>query len=137
MRLAIRLKGHDGLMAITDGTAGSGLPVGAVSHLGTQQITVTDRTAVLADGTLAGSVLTMDGAFRMLVRQLGVSLVDAARLCASTPARQLGLGDTGRLEVGTVADLAVLDKRSLYVRATYLRGDEWRRTAPGGAEPAL
>jgi N-acetylglucosamine-6-phosphate deacetylase len=62
-------------------------------------------------------------------------MVDAARLCATTPARQLGLEDTGRLEVGAIADVAVLDKRSLYVRATYVRGAEWHRAVASGGEP--
>jgi N-acetylglucosamine-6-phosphate deacetylase len=125
MRLAIRAKGVNGVMAITDGTAGSGLAVGSVTHLGGRRITVTDRTAVLDDGTLAGSVLTMDGAFRTLVQTLGVPLADAARLCATTPARQLGLSDVGRLEVGSIADLAVLD-RNLRVTQTFLQGAPYR-----------
>ena len=61
-----------GIMAITDGTAGSGLPVGSRTRLGGRPILVTDRSAELEDGTLAGSILTMDGAFRSLVRQAGV-----------------------------------------------------------------
>jgi N-acetylglucosamine-6-phosphate deacetylase len=81
---------------------------------------------VLADGTLAGSVLTMDGAFRRLVR-LGTSLVDAAQVCATTPARQLNLPDTGRLVAGAVADLVVLDP-DLQVRHTFLRGVQWRNS---------
>jgi N-acetylglucosamine-6-phosphate deacetylase len=125
MQVAIRAKGRDGVIAITDGTAGSGLPVGSRTHLGGRPIVVTDRTAELEDGTVAGSVLTMDRAFRMLVGRVGLSLVDAAHLCATTPARQLGLGDAGRLEVGAVADLAVLDSQR-QVRQTYLRGVRWR-----------
>ena len=81
-------------MAITDGTAGSGLPVGSVVPLGSHTITVTEDACFLADGTLAGSRLTMDGAFRVLMSRMGASLVDAAYMCATTPARQLGL--TGR-----------------------------------------
>ena len=124
MRTAIRAKGPRGIMAITDGTAGSGLPVGSRTHLGGRPIIVTARTAELEDGTLAGSVLTMDGAFRTLVRGVGLSLVDAACLCASTPARQMGLSNTGRLEVNTRADLAVLDDQ-LRVRQTYIAGVAW------------
>ena len=124
MKLAIRAKGVEGIMAITDGTAGSGLAVGSRTHLGGRPIVVTDRTAELEDGTLAGSVLTMDRAFRTLVQRNRVSLVDAARLCASTPARQLGLGDCGRIEVGACADLAVLDA-GLAIRQTYVRGTRW------------
>ena len=54
--LAIRMKSARRLMAITDGTAGSGLPVGSRTRLGDQEIVVTGRTAELADGTLAGSM---------------------------------------------------------------------------------
>ena len=86
-------------------------------------------TAELEDGTLAGSVLTMDGAFRTLVRHAGASLVDAARMCATTPAEQLGLRDCGRIAVGATADLVVLDA-ALRVQATYLAG------ASGGTRPA-
>jgi N-acetylglucosamine-6-phosphate deacetylase len=125
MRLALRMKGVDGILAITDGTAGSGLPVGARTTLGSQPIIVTNRTAELEDGTVAGSVLTMDDAFRRLVRAAGASIVDAARLCASNQARQLGLSNTGSIAVGMAADLTVLDSE-LYVRQTYVAGQPWR-----------
>ena len=89
-RLAVRAKGVDGVLAITDATAGAGLPVGAMSVLGDQPIRVTERCAVLADGTLAGSILTMDGAFRVLVGAAGLGVVEAARICATTPATRAG-----------------------------------------------
>jgi N-acetylglucosamine-6-phosphate deacetylase len=129
IQFAIRAKGVDRIMAITDGTAGSGLPVGARTQLGGRPIIVTERTAELEDGTLAGSVLTMDGAFRALVQQVGLGFVEAARLCATTPARQLGLRDTGRIEAGALADLTVLDGE-LRVRQTYIAGTPWGNPAP-------
>jgi N-acetylglucosamine-6-phosphate deacetylase len=119
--LALRAKSARRLMAITDGTAGSGLPVGTRTRLGAQEIVVTDRTAELEDGTLAGSVLTMDGAFRRLVRENGVTLTDAVRLCSTTPAAELGLLDVGSLEAGRAADLVVLGP-GLTVRQTYVAG---------------
>jgi len=128
MRVAIRTKGAAGILAITDGTAGSGLPVGSRTRLGGRAIIVTERTAQLEDGTLAGSVLTMNGAFFALVAYAGVPLVDAAQMCATTPARQMNLTDTGRVEVGAIADLAVLDGR-FRVRHTYLAGRPWQNTA--------
>lgn len=121
VRLALAAKGLDQVMAITDGTAGSGMPVGTRTRLGGQTIVVTARTAELADGTLAGSVLTMDGALRMLVETTGTSIVDAARLCATTPAREMGLLDTGVLAPGAAADLVLLG-RDLRVRQTFVRG---------------
>jgi N-acetylglucosamine-6-phosphate deacetylase len=120
-RTAIAALGAERTMAITDGTAGSGLPIGSVVPLGTHSITVTPEACFLPDGTLAGSRLTMDVAFKRLVSQWGLSLVVAARLCASTPAAQLGLADRGRLEVGRRADLAVLD-HDLRPVSTFIRG---------------
>lgn len=119
--LAVRTKTAHRLMAITDGTAGSGLPLGARARLGGQEIVVAERSAELADGTLAGSILTMDAAFRTLVHRVGVSLPDAARMCATTPASELGLVGTGSLAPGMTADLVVLGP-GLVVRQTYLGG---------------
>jgi N-acetylglucosamine-6-phosphate deacetylase len=131
--LTLRAKGAEGVMAITDGTAGSGLPVGSRATLGGRPIVVTARTAELLDGTLAGSVLTMDGAFRTLVRDAGASLVDAARMCATTPAEQIGLRDAGRIAAGAAADLVVLDQ-ALRVQATYLGGRVWTGNKAGRAD---
>ena len=97
------------------------MPVGARTRLGRQPIIVTPRSAVLEDGTLAGSILTMDAAFRLLVQRLSLGPVAASRMCASTPASELGLQDTGRLAPGCVADLAVLGP-DLAVRRTYVSG---------------
>ena len=107
--LAIRMKGLGGIMAITDGTAGSGLPVGSRARLGGQTIRVTDRTAELEDGTLAGSILTMDVAFRGLVQRNGLAMVDAARLCATTPARPGWVGRQRAYYRGRDGRLVVLD----------------------------
>ena len=119
--LAIRMKSARRMMAITDGTAGSGLPAGSRTRLGDQEIIVTGRTVELADGTLAGSILTMDAAFRMLVQQVGISLIDAAQMCATTPASELGLAGVGAIAQGMTADLVVLGP-GLAVRQTYLAG---------------
>jgi len=119
--LAIRAKSARRMMAITDGTAGSGLPVGARARLGGQEIVVTERTAELADGTLAGSILTMDAAFRTLVGRIGLGLPDAVRLCSTTPAAELGLAEVGEIATGKLADLVMLGP-GLAVAQTYLAG---------------
>ena len=69
-RIAIASKGVGRIMAITDGTAGAGLAVGATAMLGGRRIRVTDQAAILDDGTLAGSTLTMDRAFQTIVNDL-------------------------------------------------------------------
>ena len=110
IRLAIAAKGHSRMMAITDGTSGSGLPAGACARLGGRTITVGPKrdSVRLADGTLAGSIATMDQVFATLVTRAGQSLVEAATLCATTPAREMGLTGQGVIAPGSLADLAVL-----------------------------
>lgn len=120
VRLALAIKPR-GLVAITDGTAGAGLPAGSHARLGDQTIVVTERGALLEDGTLAGSVCTMDAAFRMLVTQVGLSIVEAARLCAAAPAELLGLPGHGGIAAGAPADLVALDA-DLRVRQTFVAG---------------
>src|SRR6185436_8132630 len=129
VRVALSAKRPAGIMAITDGTAGSGLLTGARTTLGGRPITVRDA-AYLDDGTLAGSVLTMDAAFARLVTLMGLSLVDAATISATTPARALGLTGHGVIAPGAVADLTVLN-RALQVTHTFVGGRlVWSSTLP-------
>jgi len=121
IQVAIAAKGPDRIMAITDGTAASGLGEGGVASLGGRRICVRDGGAYLDDGTLAGSVATMDLVFRFLVRHVGLSLSAASRLCSTTPAAALALHDRGVIVKGGVADLVVLD-RELAVKQTYIGG---------------
>jgi N-acetylglucosamine-6-phosphate deacetylase len=121
VRTAVSAKRPSRMMAITDATAGAGLPIGSQTRLGDQTITVNESVAVLADGTLAGSVLTMDRAFEMLVARVGFSPVEAAVMCATTPARELGLVGHGAIVPGAAADLVVLDAQFAVVQ-TYVAG---------------
>ncbi len=118
--LAIRTKSISRVMAITDATAAAGLPAGARARLGEQDIVAGEKTALLADGTLAGSTLTMDGAFRMLLAT-GLTIWEAARLCASTPCEALGLQHTGTIAEGQQADLVVMDA-AFRVKQTWVAG---------------
>jgi N-acetylglucosamine-6-phosphate deacetylase len=122
LRTAIAAKRPSRVLAITDGTAVAGLPAGGRAALGGRTITAVNDAAYLDDGTLAGSALTMDQAFRVLVGKVGLSLVDAVTLCSTTAARELGLVGHGVLGPGTVADLVVLDAR-LSVVQTYVGGE--------------
>jgi N-acetylglucosamine-6-phosphate deacetylase len=132
VRMAIASKRAANIVAISDGTAGAGLPVGACAKLGGRRIDVKAEAAFLEDGTLAGSTLTMDGAFRMLVEQAGQSVVDAAAMCATSPARALRLDDRGSIAPGALADLVVLDREKRVAqtwiggRLIYSREDESR-----------
>jgi N-acetylglucosamine-6-phosphate deacetylase len=121
LRATIAAKRASRVIAITDGTSLAGRGGSSPALLGGRPI-VSDGTASrFDDGTLAGSVLTMDGALRFLVEEVGVSLVDGAAMCAMTPARELGLVGCGVLAEGALADVIVLDAR-LQVVQTYVGG---------------
>jgi N-acetylglucosamine-6-phosphate deacetylase len=122
-RLAMSAKGPRGVLAITDGTAGAGMAVGSSARLGSRTIRVGPYAAELENGTLAGSTLTMDRAFANIVNLFGGSLVDAALMCATNPARALGLAGDGVIAEGATADLTVLD-RNLRVVRTFVGGVE-------------
>jgi len=77
IRTAIAAKRPSRIFAITDGTAASGLPLGARASLGGQPIQARASGAFLSDETLAGSVATMDRVFQFLIGRVGLSLVDA------------------------------------------------------------
>jgi len=127
-QVALAAKGPQGVLAITDGTAGSGLSPGSETRLGGRRIRVGDQAAFLDDGTLAGSTLTMDRAFRNVVARFGGSIVDAATMCSTTPARELGLTGFGVLADGAVADLVLLD-RGFRVIHTFIGGSQAYRAA--------
>ena len=122
-RVAIAAKGVHGVMAITDGTGGAGLPPGSTARLGGRPIRVSDHAAILDDGTLAGSTLTMDKAFRNIVTMFHASIADAAILCSTSPARALGLTGFGVIAEGGAADVVVLDRAFRVVR-TFIDGEE-------------
>jgi N-acetylglucosamine-6-phosphate deacetylase len=121
VRIAIGAKRPSRVFAITDATAAAGLPVGSRAALGGQPIVAGESTALLADGTVAGSVTTMDRVFQTLVGRVGLSLPDAVTVCSTTAARELGLVGHGLLAPDAVADLVVLDSRFRVVQ-TYIAG---------------
>lgn len=134
--LVVRAKGRGGVAAITDGTAAAGLPVGATAVLGEHTIHVRETCAELADGTLAGSIVTMDGVFRRLVHDVGLSIQEAVDATASTPATAAGRPDLGRLAAGAPADLVVLDS-AFRVRQTWVGGRRvWNPDTAGAVSPA-
>jgi N-acetylglucosamine-6-phosphate deacetylase len=107
------------LYCVTDGTAGCGMPDGPY-HLGKQSVTKSHGAVRLADGTLAGSTLTLDTALRNLV-SIGLTLEDASHRVSAYAAEYLGLTDRGSIAVGNVADLVVMDS-ALQLTSVFLQG---------------
>jgi len=107
------------LLLVTDAMRAAGMEEGE-SELGGQTVVVSGGAARLRDGTLAGSVLTMDRAVRNAVA-CGLDLVEAAALASTVPAAYLGLDDRGRLAPGLRADVVVLGE-GLEVEEVWVAG---------------
>lgn len=107
------------LYAVSDATAATGMPDGEY-RLGAHTVSKCAHGVRLADGTLAGSVLTLDQALRNLVA-IGLPLLDAVSRVATFPADYLGESALGRLQVGAVADLVVMGP-DLQVREVLVDG---------------
>ena len=114
------LRAIPGLYGITDAVAAAGMPPGDYP-LGRHRVIQDGACVRLADGTLAGSTLTMDRALRNFMA-LGLPLADAARRLSEMPAGYLGLADCGRIEPGARADLVVVDA-SGHLLAVHVEGE--------------
>lgn len=121
MAVLAQCKGPDRLLLITDAIRATGLPDGE-SELGGQPVFVRDGQCRLADGTLAGSILTMDAALRHFLAATGWPLEKAWPVTSRTPAAALGIDDEyGIIAPGYRANLVILDD-NLEVVATIVGG---------------
>ena len=114
------LRAIPNLYCVTDSTSATGMPDGEYM-LGRQRVHKCMGGVRMADGTLAGSTLTMDQALRNLV-SLGLDLADASRRVSTYAADYLGERERGRIAPGCFADLVVLD-RDLRIKAVYIEGE--------------
>ena len=106
---------------ITDAIAAAGRPDGQY-RLGDRHVTVAAGLARLDDGTIAGSVLTMDQAVRAMM-DLGAPLEEAVGAATTVPAAALRRPGLGTLTPGSAADVAIVDD-SMAVIHTLVRGVE-------------
>ena len=121
MALLARCKGIERTVLITDAMRAAGLPDGNY-ELGGQEVTVQNGACRLADGTLAGSILTMDQALVNFLAATGLGLASAWPVTSRTPAHALGLAhEFGSLALGYHGDLVLLDA-DLAVVATVVGG---------------
>jgi N-acetylglucosamine-6-phosphate deacetylase len=115
------------LYGVTDATSAAGMADGPY-RLGRHEVVKAGGTVRLADGTLAGSALTMDQALRNLIG-FGLPLDEAVYRLSTLPARYLGLQDRGHLTEGARADILVLD-RDHTVRQVFVGGTEIELSVP-------
>jgi N-acetylglucosamine-6-phosphate deacetylase len=117
--LFIKAKGPEGAVLITDATAATGMPEGRY-RLGSLEVEVKDGRC-MANGKLAGSVLTMDRAVRNVMEFARWDLQKALRLATLNPARVAALSGRGELKPGARADVVVLSPNG-EVRNTIVGG---------------
>jgi len=109
LNLAVRMAGTGRVSLTSDSTAAAGSPPGRYMIAGRE--TFSDGTSVrLADGTLAGSAVTMNRMVHLMASLPGLTLRDAVEMATLTPARVLGIeGDAGVIRRSARADLVILD----------------------------
>ena len=92
--------------------------------LGGQKVYVNDGEARLADGTLAGSVLTLDQALRNMINTTDLPLYKVVNMVTSNPAERLNLGHKiGKIKKGLDADLVLFDKE-FSVNKVFVKGKQ-------------
>ena len=129
MKILTRSKGVTHTVLITDAMRATGLPEGQYD-LGGQVVTVQDGACRLSDGTLAGSILTMDQALVNFMAATGLSLAEAWPVTSRTPAHAVGLAhEFGAIATGFRADFVLLGDDYTVVatvvggEVTYLRDE--------------
>lgn len=121
LKLAYLAKGPERIILITDSMRACLMRSG-VSELGGQTVYVKDGRATLKDGTIAGSIVTMDRALETFQRATECPLPELIRLVTVNPARELGIFDKlGSLEAGKLADMVIMDKEFSVIK-TFVEG---------------
>jgi N-acetylglucosamine-6-phosphate deacetylase len=120
-KILIHAKSPAGVILVTDCTRGTGMPEGEYP-IDNRIITIRDGIARLPDGTIAGSILTMEYALKNAMAASGLSLKEAWPMTSLNSARNIGLSaQKGSIEVGKDADLVVLSD-ALDVQMTIASG---------------
>jgi N-acetylglucosamine-6-phosphate deacetylase len=120
VELAYRIKGAEGIVLVTDCMAAMGMDPGRY-ELGHHAVVVTEDSARLEDGTLAGSILRMDEAVRNMMAYTGCALADAVHMASIVPARLMGLETMGSIASGCAADIVVFSPEN-EVTHTFVAG---------------
>jgi N-acetylglucosamine-6-phosphate deacetylase len=121
IRVAVNAMPHR-IALVTDAMRACGLAEGTYK-LYEHEVIVADGAARLADGTLAGSVLTMDAAVKNMVELAGLPVETVLPMATEVPARIAGVADRkGKLELRYDADVVLMSER-FEVERVWARGE--------------
>ncbi len=120
-KLLVKAKGPGRVILISDAMRAAGLEDGEYD-LGGQTVYVKAGRAQLADGTIAGSTVTLDKAVRNATEHVGLRA--AVEMASLTPAESIGVAsEMGSVEEGLAADFVIMDK-NLNVERVFIGGLE-------------
>ncbi|WML36929.1 N-acetylglucosamine-6-phosphate deacetylase [Clostridium sp. OS1-26] len=106
----VNIKGVDKVLLITDSMR-AGCMKDGVSELGGQKVIVKDNSARLEDGTLAGSILTLNKAVKNMVENTNLNIYQAISMVSLNSAKDIGISDRkGSIEEGKDADIVIFDE---------------------------
>ena len=121
-KILVDVKGTSGVILVTDAIRAAGLPEGEYM-LDDRKVNIRDGAVRLSDGTLAGSVLTMERALKNVCSATGRPLADTWKMSSLNAARAIGMSARkGSIEVGKDADLVLLDA-DFKVNLTVVQGE--------------
>lgn len=120
VRLYFRAKDEDRIILVTDGISATGMPDGTYM-LGDMEVEVRDGRCTF-NGTLAGSVLTLDRGVQNLMEFAGASLATAVAAASRNPSQLMGISENwGSVDIGRQANITVLSPAAAVVQ-TFLGG---------------
>ncbi|RKD32256.1 N-acetylglucosamine-6-phosphate deacetylase [Thermohalobacter berrensis] len=109
-QLIVDIKGINNIVLITDSMRAGGMKEG-IYELGGQKVIVNDNSARLEDGTLAGSILTLNTAIKNMLENTNLTLYEVVQLATLNPAKAIGIDNKkGSIKIGKDADITVFDE---------------------------
>lgn len=121
VEIALRMKGHEKIILISDAMRAAGLEDGEY-ELGGQKVIVSEGAARLESGSLAGSTLNLKQAVYNMTHYLDIPIHQVVRMASLNPAKALGLNNLGSIEVGNIADLIIFDN-NIDIKNVILQGN--------------
>ena len=120
-RIVAKIKPRSEIILITDSLRACGMGDGVI-EFGGQKVFVKGNVATLEDGTLAGSVATLNNVLKNFCANTKIDVAAAVEMVTKNPAVELGIFDkTGSLEVGKAADIVIFDDE-FNINQTFING---------------
>ena len=121
IRMIYKIKGADGIIAVTDSLSLAGTDV-KVGRMSSTYFIIEDGVCKLLDrSAFAGSIATADRLVRVLTKEAGIPLCEAVKMVSENPAKMMSLSTKGAIGEGMDADLVVFDS-NINVKAVFVMG---------------